>query len=92
MAADTTAPEDAAPGDVRDFRCHCCQDTGHVCENHPGLPWGGVCCYGPAGGQVCLHGACHCGAGMPCPACCSPVPEDGRHAITEAFVPDWRRA
>jgi hypothetical protein len=31
------------------------------------------------------------GAGMPCVACCSPIPEDGTRSITEAFVPDWMR-
>jgi len=71
----------------------CCNDTGHACENHPDRPWGGMCCDGPASGVLCEHGACHCGgAGMPCPVCCSPVPEDGAISITAAFVPDWRRA
>jgi hypothetical protein len=80
------------------FDCGACQDTGHVCESHPSRPWGGFCCDGPAepgegGVALCEHGACHCGgAGMPCTACCSPIPADGRHSITEAFTPDRLRA
>jgi hypothetical protein len=63
-------------------RCPHCLDTGHVCEDHPGYPW-----------DVTVEGhRADCGgAGMPCPWCCSPVPEDGRHSIAEAFVPDWKR-
>ncbi len=78
--------------------CRACQDTGHVCENHPARPWGVFCCDGPAeprpGGEfLCAHGACHCGAaGMPCAACCSPISADGKHSITEAFTPDRMRA
>lgn len=61
-------------------RCPACADTGHVCENHPDHPWAEL-----AGGEPCCGGA-----GMPCPACCSPIP--GTHSITEAFVPDRMRA
>ena len=65
---------------------------GHVCENHPDRFWGYLCCEEVPGQEVCEHGACHCGgAGMPCGACCSPIPEDGRHSIREAFTPDWKR-
>lgn len=72
-------------------RCTTCQDMGTVCENHPRRPWGGMCC-GNGGGEVCGHGACHCGgAGMPCEACCSPVPADGTVPIGWGFVPDWQR-
>ena len=53
-----------------------CQGTGHVCENHPSKVWGGI---HPDG--------CDCGAGMPCPYCCRPVPQDGTHSIAEAFIP-----
>jgi hypothetical protein len=74
-------------------RCASCSDTGHVCENHTGMPWGGLFCDAAAlYGVNCEHGACGCGApGMPCPACCSPIPQDGRHRIGEAFTPDWMR-
>lgn len=72
--------------------CSNCNDTGHVCENHPTLPWGGMCCNPRVADLVsehrCRHGACHCGgAGMPCPTCCDPIPGDGTQAITEAFIP-----
>lgn len=67
--------------------CADCRDGGTVCENHPNMPWGAFCCASGPGG-VCEHGACDCGAGMPCPACCSPIPTDGTHSIGEAFVPD----
>jgi hypothetical protein len=41
---------------------------------------------------LCEHGACHCGEpGAPCPACCPPVPQDGRHPVSEAFTPGWNR-
>lgn len=41
--------------------CKKCNDTKLVCENHPDLPWDGVCDEG---------NACHCGgAGMPCECC-----------------------
>ncbi|MEH2492888.1 hypothetical protein [Bradyrhizobium sp. AZCC 2230] len=43
--------------------CKTCDDTGWVCETHPGWPWEGP------------H-ACPCGAaGAPCPRC--NVPTDG---------------
>lgn len=58
--------------------CDNCEDTGLVCENHPGLPWAGAC------GAIF---ACGCGAGMPCPSCTWPIPQDGKHSITEAFKP-----
>lgn len=95
--ADIAKPETSIPCEVPAFRCTSCRDTGHVCECHPGRSWGGVCCDGPRPPAsrpevLCEHGACHCGgAGMPCPACCSPIPEDGTHSITEAFTPDWMR-
>jgi hypothetical protein len=63
-------------------RCRSCGDTGHVCENHPDRPWGGL---------TSEPGSCECGAGMPCPACCSPIPQDGTVPIGWAFVPDWKR-
>lgn len=71
---------------VRPFRgmrvpaCRVCADSGHVCEEHPDLPWGGV-----------VGAGCRCGAGMPCPSCCSPIPEDGTRSAVEAFVPDRLR-
>jgi bifunctional non-homologous end joining protein LigD len=70
--------------------CSTCLDTGHVCENHPDLPWAGIV---GDGGYACGDGArdCH-GAGMPCPDCCSPIPEDGTRSIVEAFTPDHLRA
>lgn len=64
--------------------CPHCLDEGHVCEEHPEFPWEGI--WGTVEGH-----AEHGGAGMPCPNCCSPIPEDGLHSITEAFVPDWKR-
>ena len=40
------------------MKCTLCEDSGWICEEHPGRPWGD----GP-------H-ACPCGAaGMPCPRC-----------------------
>lgn len=66
-------------------RCPYCLDHGFVCEDHPEFPWEGT--YGPVDGH-----AEHGGIGMPCPACCSPIPEDGTHDIAEAFMPDWQRA
>jgi hypothetical protein len=61
--------------------CSSCSDSGYVCENHPDRPWGYLVADG-----------CECGAaGMPCPECCSPIPEDGTHSIVEAFVPDRLR-
>jgi hypothetical protein len=35
---------------------------------------------------------CYGGAGMPCPFCCSPIPEDSTVSIGVAFTPDWKRA
>lgn len=59
--------------------CWSCFDTGHVCEEHPTLPWDGVACW---------VFACGCGAaGMPCPECTKDVPQDGTHSIIEAFKP-----
>lgn len=72
--------------------CAACRDGGIVCENHPNMPWGGDCRAGLTEGDVCEHGACGCGLGMPCPACCSPIPQDGKHSIGEAFIPDHLRA
>lgn len=65
-------------------RCAYCLDQGHVCEDHPSYPWEGIW------GQVEYHPV-HGGVGMPCLACCSPIPEDGTHSIGEAFIPDWQR-
>lgn len=65
-------------------RCLHCLDEGFVCEDHPQFPWEGT--YGPSDGHP-GHG----GIGTPCPACCSPVPEDGTGPIAEAFIPDWLR-
>ena len=65
-------------------RCPHCLGTGIVCEDHPACPWAGL--------SGTVEGHADCGApGMPCPYCCSPVPEDGTHSITEAFTPDWQR-
>lgn len=65
-------------------RCAHCLDTGHVCEDHPAYPWAGL--------SGTVEGHADCGAaGMPCRACCSPVPEDGTRSITEVFTPDWQR-
>ena len=49
---------------------------GIVCENHPDLSW---------------PDQCDCGAGMPSPQCCDPVPQDGTHSIIEAFTPRWAK-
>jgi len=55
-----------------------------VCESHPDYPW-----------EVKVEGhdgtAPGHGAGMPCPYCCSPIPEDATVSITLAFTPDWQR-
>ena len=60
-------------------QCTSCADTGHVCENHPDRPWAGV------SDDI---NACDCGgAGIPCPDCCDPIPEDGSTSIGAAFVP-----
>jgi hypothetical protein len=65
------------------YVCPHCLDDGHVCENHPDYPWGV---------KVEGHDGEACGgAGMPCPRCCSEIPEDDRISITLAFVPDWKR-
>jgi hypothetical protein len=66
-------------------RCPHCLDEGNVCEAHPEFPWDGI--WGTVEGH-----ADHGGIGMPCPACCSPLPEDGSHPSDEAFTPDWKRA
>lgn len=67
---------------MTDVRCATCEDSGHVCENHPEKPWGYL-----------VVGGCECGgAGMPCPSCCSPIATDGTHSIVEAFTPDWMRS
>jgi hypothetical protein len=58
--------------------CPACLNGGHVCENHPDRPWAGVA-NDPR--------ACDCGAGVPCPVCCDPVPMDGTLSIAEAFTP-----
>lgn len=65
---------------VQTPHCPTCVDTGYVCENHPDRAWGGL-----TGDECCG------GAGMPCPACCSPIPPDGTRSIVEAFVPDHLR-
>lgn len=62
------------------MECINCHDSGHVCENHPDLPWGDL--------LPCAH-SCDCGAGMPCPNCCSPIPDGAR--IGWAFIPDRLR-
>ena len=64
-----------------EVRCETCRDSGYVCENYPDRAWSYV-----VGGEECCGGA-----GMPCPNCCSPIPEDGTHWNVEAFVPDWMR-
>lgn len=67
---------------VPKIRCLHCLDDGHVCETHPDYPW-----------DMTVEGhRADCGAGMPCPACCSPIPEDGTTSIGVAFTPDWQRA
>ncbi len=60
--------------------CRTCRNTGFACEDHPQLPWEG------AHGPTALHPE-HGGAGMPCPACCDPIPQDGTRAICDAFTP-----
>lgn len=60
-------------------QCRYCDDTGHVCEDHPNQPWGPM---------SAAANACSCGgAGMPCRACCSPIPQDGSFSIGDAFTP-----
>jgi len=68
---------------VTEPRCVHCLDDGEVCEDHPEFP---------AHINVEGHRGAECGAGMPCLACCSPVPQDGTHSAAEAFMPDWKRA
>lgn len=65
------------------IRCPHCLDDGIVCEEHPDFPW-----------DMAVEGhRADCGPpGMPCPHCCSGIPEDGTHSIAEAFTPDWKRA
>lgn len=63
--------------------CTACNDRGRVCEDHPERPWGNP----DKRSDVCDCG----GAGMHCPKCCSPIPEDGTRSIAEAFTPDWER-
>lgn len=70
-----------------EIRCPHCLNDGIVCEEHPQFPWAGSCGTGTVEG----HSADCGGAGMPCPACCSPIPEDGTHSIAEALTPDWMR-
>lgn len=65
--------------------CETCLDTGMVCENHSNRPWETL----EAGTR---WSTCCGGAGMPCPKCCSEIPQDGSTSITQAFVPDWQRA
>jgi hypothetical protein len=60
-------------------RCSRCLDSGHVCEDHPYIAWEG-----------CEDAGCGA-AGMPCPSCCSPIPEGATVSITLAFTPDWQR-
>ncbi len=79
------APEPAEPAtpagrERADFACPNCRDTGYACEDHPELPWEGV------HGSTALHPE-HGGAGMPCPTCCDPIPQDGTRSITDAFTP-----
>lgn len=62
-------------------RCLHCLDEGIVCEEHPQSP-----------AHVTVEGHAEHAPGMPCPACCSPIAQDGRHSIAGAFIPDWRRA
>lgn len=62
--------------------CGSCDDTGHVCENHPGRPWSGL---------SDAATACGCGAGEPCAGCCDPVPLDGSVGIGDAFTPTHLR-
>jgi len=57
--------------------CTNCDGTGIVCENHANRPWAG---------DSLREDACGCGAGMPCPRCTRPVPQDGTHSILECFV------
>lgn len=67
------------------YQCQVCCDTGHVCENCPDRAW-------EMPGEYGRDCAARCGAGMPCPACCSPIPLDGSVSIGLAFIPDWKRS
>lgn len=67
-------------------RCPTCLDTGHVCENHPDRPWAYIARERHPEVEECCGGA-----GMACPACCSPIPTDGTRSIVEAFTPDHLR-
>jgi len=73
---------DGQPGEIQ---CRACADTGHVCESHPDKPWDGMVGYDHP--DTCACG----GAGMPCPECCTPVPQDGTHKITDCFIPRSRK-
>lgn len=84
MTADTGSPETRTARDVPVPRCLHCLDFGHVCEDHPAFVWEGI--YGTVEGH-----AEHGGIGMPCPACCSPLPQDGTRGIADSFTPDWLR-
>jgi len=77
--------EKAGLGEADSAACLHCLDEGFVCEDHSDMPWEGE--WGTVEGH-----AEHGGAGMPCPYCCSAIPEDGTTPITLAFVPDWKRA
>lgn len=68
-------------------QCPVCADTGHVCENHPDVPWDWAGLVPDALVPFCC--AVRCGAGIPCPACCSAPPAGS--SITLAFVPDRLR-
>jgi hypothetical protein len=47
-----------------------------------------MCCdVGSYESRVCEHGACGCGAGDPCPACC---PTGPFVSIADAFTPRFR--
>lgn len=76
MCADCTAELRAL------HRCWRCLDDGMVCEEHPEYP---------VGTALKGHSGRNCGIGIPCPDCCSPVPQDGTHSAAEAFTPDWLR-
>jgi hypothetical protein len=79
----TPAPVTPAVRDAQAIRCPHCLDDGHVCEDHPDYPWAV---------KVEGHDGEACGgAGMPCPRCCSGIPQDGTTSIAVAFVPDWKR-
>ncbi len=68
--------------------CRTCHDGGYVCESHPELPWADAPDT-PHTNQVTCDCACACGgAGMPCPSCCSPIPENRNVSVRWAYVPD----